>query len=426
MMRMHPAVERFSSIDEADLDPFIQRIGDARVVLLGEMTHGTSEFYRMRARITQELVKHHGFDVVALEADWPDAARVDHYVRHRDVAPREWQPFARWPPWMWRNAEFAALVDDLRGHNLGLDARQRATVCGLDMYSMSTSITEVLSYLEEHDPEAAKAARRRYGCLSGWQEDPAHYGAAALRGLADCEEPVVEMLREMLARRVEEAELDGDALFEAQRNAQVVQAAEEYYRAMYRGEVSSWNLRDSHMADTLESVLHHRGPDSRAIIWAHNSHVGDAAASEMGRRGETTLGALCRAKTDAYLVGQFTDHGTVVAGADWDAPAQVKVVQTARRDSHEAWLGGFGKMFFMPLRNPPGTSAQDGDRAVGGRLERAIGVVYRPDTERQSHYFRSDLAGRFDEVVWFEETSALQRLDVPTVHDVPETYPFGV
>lgn len=416
------AVESFGAIEKADLGPFLERVGDARVVLLGEMTHGTSEFYRMRARITMELVREKGFDVVGLEADWPDAGRVDQYVRARP-ATADWTAFARWPPWMWRNDEFRRLVEDLRAWNTA-HAGGKVQVCGLDLYSVHTSIAEVLSYLGEHaSPEAVEAARARYACLTRW-EDPAEYGAAATRALAECEEDVVAMLRELLEKRV--ATPDGEELFDAQRNAALVRGAEQYYRSMYQGRVSSWNLRDTHMADTLEAVLEHRGPDSKAVVWAHNSHVGDAAGSEMGRRGETTLGSLCRERWRCRLVGQFTDRGTVVAASAWDAPGQVMDVTPSRRDSHGATLASVGPArFLLPL-----------DRAVeaGGsagalteeRLERAIGVVYRAETERYSHHFGAVLPQRFDEVVWFDTTRALTPLPTAEVGEVPDTYPFAV
>lgn len=420
------AVESFGAIEEADLGPFLERVGDARVVLLGEMTHGTSEFYRMRARITRDLVREAGFDVVALEADWPDAALVDRHVRGRpgDRAGErpEWTAFARWPPWMWRNDEFRRLVDDLHAWNRDRPEDERVQVCGLDLYSVHASIAEVLSYLERHAPGAAQAARDRYECLSRW-EDPADYGAAA-RDLEACEADVVAMLRDLLRRRVEAP--DHEALFDAQRNAAVVRGAEAYYRSLYRGRASSWNLRDAHMVATLEAVLRHRGPDSRAVVWAHNSHVGDAAGSEMGLRGETTLGSLCRERWTCRLVGQFTDRGTVVAADHWEAPGRVMEVRPSRPDSHGATLRGVGPArFLLPLDRAAEAGGRGGD-LTREALERAIGVVYRPETERHSHHVRAVLPERFDEVVWFDTSTALTPLPTTRVGRVPDTYPFAV
>jgi protein-L-isoaspartate(D-aspartate) O-methyltransferase len=288
--------EPFSDIKSADLAPLLERVGDARVVLLGEATHGTSEFYRMRDRITRELILRKGFTTVAVEADWPDAARVDHYVRHREYPPSEWQAFARFPTWLWRNREFAEHVDWLREFNAEqTDPGRRVGFYGLDLYSLHVSIRAVLAYLDEVDPETAALARERYACLTPWQADPAIYGRAALTGrYEDCANQVATMLSELIGRHKDYALHDGERFVDAVQNARLVTNAERYYRVMYYGSRDSWNLRDQHMFDTLDSLLAYLGPEARAVIWAHNSHIGDAKATEMAARGEHNLGQLCR------------------------------------------------------------------------------------------------------------------------------------
>jgi protein-L-isoaspartate(D-aspartate) O-methyltransferase len=422
--------EPLSDIDGVDLAPLLDRIGNARVVLLGEATHGTSEFYRMRARITRELVLRRGFTVVALEADWPDSARVDQYARHLSGRPAPEKPFSRFPTWMWRNLEFTELVEWLRAYNGSIEAADRRVGCyGLDLYSLYTSIDAVLRYLDSVDAEAAAVARRRYGCLTPWQGDPGAYGRAVVTGgFRGCEAAAVQMLRDMLDRRIAYMTGDGDRFLDALQNARVVADAERYYRVMYYGSRESWNLRDQHMFETLQTILAFRGPETKAVVWEHNSHVGDAAATEMGVRGELNVGRLCRAEygDTAYLVGFGTDHGTVAAATDWDVPMEVKRVRPAHPESYERLCHESGRAaFLLALRNP----VRDAVRVelAPPRLERAIGVIYRPDTELQSHYFQATLPVQFDEYVWFDETRAVTPLaTVPESHDVPDTYPFGV
>jgi protein-L-isoaspartate(D-aspartate) O-methyltransferase len=426
------AAEPIDSIESASVDALLDRIGDARVVLLGEATHGTSEFYRMRARITQALIQRRGFDFVAVEADWPDAARIDDYVLG---APRrstvDFVPFSRFPAWMWRNEEVHTFVDWLRAHNLAQDDRgQRVGFHGLDLYSMFTSMAAVLAYLDQVDPNAARVARARYGALTPWQKDPAAYGRAVLAGrYQSSETAVVGMLRDMLVRRLDYAANDGDRFFDAAQNARVVAAAEHYYRAMYYGASASWNLRDTHMFQTLESLLAYYGPQSRGVVWEHNSHVGDALATEMNMHGEYNVGQLARAAFGprAYIVGFGTDHGTVAAADDWDAPMQRKRVRPAHLESyerlfHETGIGAFA----LHLRQPRRAAIRD--ELLPWRLERAIGVIYRPDTELGSHYFQARLPAQFDEFIWFDETRAVEAfgLERPAGSDLPDTYPFGL
>jgi erythromycin esterase-like protein len=413
--------------DPAFADSF-ESLADARVVLIGEASHGTSEFYRARAAITRRLIERHGFSIVAAEADWPDAARIDRYVRQRQRPAWVEEGFKRFPTWMWRNREVAEFCDWLRGHNDALPARERVEFRGLDVYSLGASIREVLDYLDRIDPAAASDARRRYGCLSPWHEEPAGYGHTVMLGQPSCEAAVVEQLAELLAQRLDYIERDGEHFFNAERNARVVLAAEQYYRAMYRRSSESWNLRDRHMFDTLRALLDHRGPASKAVVWAHNSHIGNAAATSMGWGGEFNIGELCRTAfgRDAVLIGMATDRGEVAAADNWDEPMQIKQVRPSRDDSWE--------QLFLRAGHPTSlTQWRDESRRelrealATPRLERAIGVIYRPQTERQSHYFQAILAEQFDAMVWFEQTSAVQPIGPQQIDEnsVPDTYPFG-
>ncbi len=425
------AGESFTLGDDADLAPLLNRIGDARIVLLGEATHGTAEFYTMRERISRELILRKGFRFIAIEGDWPDAARVDHYVRHFEFAPSEWTAFARFPTWMWRNEEVRAFVDWLREYNGAAPLERRVAFHGLDLYSLYNSMRAVLSYLDDVDPTVAKIARERYGCLTPWQADPATYGRAALSGTyRSCESDVVHMLNSILAKSSEYALHDGERFLDVVQNARLVANAERYYRIMYYGSRASWNLRDRHMFDTLKALLQFYGPQSKAIVWAHNSHVGNARATEMSARGEHNIGQLCRTEfgSGAYLVGFGTDHGTVAAASEWDGPVEVKSVRPALARSYERLLHtgseSTGKrQFLLPLQV---TLADDLREALARpRLERAIGVIYRPETELASHYFQAALPRQFDEYIWFDETKAVTPFETVEFEGLPDTYPFG-
>jgi protein-L-isoaspartate(D-aspartate) O-methyltransferase len=422
------ACEPFTDIEAADLAPLLQRIGDARVVLIGEASHGTSEFYRMRARITRELIERRGFSFVAIEADWPDAARVDHYVRHAETPPSEWTAFARFPTWMWRNRETRAFVDWLRDHNGALEPTRRVALRGLDLYSLYSSIRSVLDYLEDVDAEASQVAQRRYGCLTPWEAEPATYGHAAITGsYRSCEGPVVAVLQDLLRKEQEYAEHDGERFLDATQNALLVSNAEQYYRIMYYGSRKSWNLRDRHMFDTLLNLLQHHGPESRAVVWAHNSHVGDAGATEMSRRGEFNIGQLCRQQFGpaAYAIGFGTHTGTVAAATDWDGPMLTKTVRPSLERSYERLCHESGiPRFLLPLRPPAASGVRQG--LMSPRLERAIGVIYRPETELQSHYFQAVLPRQFDEYIWFDRTRAVTPFVTEELKGMPDTYPFGL
>ena len=422
------AAEPFDSIDTVNLGPLLERIGDARIVLLGEATHGTSEFYRMRERISRELIVKKGFRFIAIEGDWPDAARVDNYVRHLEYSPSEWTAFARFPTWMWRNNEVRDFVNWLRAHNAAGRPETRAAFHGLDLYSLYVSIRSVLDYLDQVEPDAAKVARQRYGCLTPWQGDPAAYGHAALTGsYHTCEPHVVRALKDLLENRIAYAERDGERFFDAVQNARLIANAERYYRVMYYGSRASWNLRDEHMFTTLKNLLAFYGAGSKAIVWAHNSHVGDSAATEMASRGEHNIGHLCRQEfgDDAYLVGFGTNSGTVAAATDWDGPMEIKKVQPALPKSYERLFHATGHpRFTLGLRH---RAEWAGAQGLGKpQLERAIGVIYRPETERASHYFEAVLPRQFDEYIWFDNTRAVTPFDTAELAGLPDTYPFGV
>ena len=420
--------EPINSIAAADLDGLLERIGDAKVVLLGEASHGTSEFHRMRERISQELITRKGFRFVAIEGDWPDVARLDHYVRHFEYPPSEWTAFARFPTWMWRNTEVRSFVDWLHAHNAERTPQRRVAIYGLDLYSLYTSIGSVLKYLDEVDPDSAQIARQRYGCLTPWQADPATYGHAALTGAyRTCENEVVQMLEDILHKQSDYAAHDGERFMDAVQNARLVTDAERYYRIMYYGSRASWNLRDNHMFETLKTLLNFHGAAAKAIVWAHNSHVGDAAATEMSVRGEYNIGHLCREEfgNAAYSIGFGTHAGTVAAASQWDGPMEVKTVLPSLKQSYERLCHDTGRpQFMLPLR---GRSAGEvRNRLAKPRLERAIGVIYRPETELASYYFQAVLPVQFDEYIWFNQTRAVTPLATRELEGLPDTYPFGL
>jgi erythromycin esterase-like protein len=427
----------------ADPDPhdaLVEAIGDARLVLLGEATHGTHEFYDERARLTRRLVVEKGFHAIAVEADWPDAYRVNRFVRgssdDRD-ADAALSGFERFPVWMWRNADVLELIGWLRSHNDALprDA-PRVGFYGLDLYSLHASIGEVLRSLEKLDPEAARMARERYRCFDDFGGDVESYAeSAALGALRSCEDAVVKQLVELLDRRPRDlpaGAAEGDEeWFQAVQNARVVKSAEAYYRTMYRGSVESWNLRDRHMAETLQEVLAHldrRVGRGKVVVWEHNSHLGDARATELGQRGELNVGQLVRERhgDDAFLVGFTTHSGTVTVASMWGGPAERKRVRPALRGSYEALFHAMGIPRFVLDQRELGEAAGALDDP---RLERAIGVLYLPDTERRSHYFAATLPGQFDAVIHVDVTTAVEPLEREArweTGEPPETFPFGM
>lgn len=422
-----------------DYDALMNLVGDARFVLIGEATHGTHDFYEERARITQRLIREKGFTAVAVEADWPDAYRVNRYVRGegRDGSANEaLSGFERFPAWMWRNTDVSAFVDWLRAHNEGVRAGPKVGFYGLDLYSLFTSVKEVLNYLDQVDPTAAAEARRRYACFDHYGEDSQHYGYATGIGLSEsCQQGVLTQLQELQQRAFDYMQADGasseDAFFYAQQNARLVKNAEEYYRTMFRGRISSWNLRDSHMAETLDALARHLSRDgapAKIVVWEHNSHIGDARATEVGGLGEWNVGELARKAYPGQtcLIGFSTYDGHVTAASEWDGPAERKRVRPALHGSYEELLHQVGlPRYYLNLRDDTPVRRLMLER----RLERAIGVLYLPRTERQSHYFNAQMAQQFDAIIHIDRTEALVPLDATSgwhSGEPPETYPEGI
>jgi len=423
-----------------DYEPLMDLIGDARFVLIGEASHGTHEFYQQRAEITKRLIQEKGFTAVAAEADWPDAYRVNRYVRgigDDTTSADALAGFDRFPAWMWRNTEVVNFIDWLREYNNALPQNAtKAGFYGLDLYSLHTSVEAVLSYLDKIDPEAAKRARYRYSCFEHFGEDTQGYGYAASFGLTEsCQKKVINELLELQHRAGEYALADGqeaeDEYFYAEQNARLIKNAEEYYRSMFRGRVSSWNLRDRHMAETLDHLVAHLDKQrnrTKVVLWAHNSHLGDARATDMGDAGELNVGQLVRERygRDAVLVGLTTYSGTVTAASNWGAPPERKRVRPGISGSYEALFHETGlPRFLLTLRSDDKAATALRKR----RLERAIGVIYLPETERVSHYFHARLPDQFDAVLHFDETRALEPLE-RTSHwekgEVPETFPSSL
>src|SRR5947208_10019534 len=422
-----------------DYDPLLKLIGNAHFCLLGEATHGTHEFYRERAEITKRLIKEKDFTAIAVEADWPDAFRVNRYVRGSGddgSADEALSGFKRFPTWMWRNTVVVDFVEWLRDYNSSLPTNAaRVGFYGLDLYSLYTSIESVLSYLNKIDPEAAKRARYRYSCFEHFAEDTQAYGYAATYGMTEsCEREVINQLVELRRRAADYASRDGrvaqDEFFFAEQNARLVKNAEEYYRSMFRGRVESWNLRDRHMAETLDALVAHLSTEGRAAkvaVWEHNSHLGDARATELGHGGEWNVGQLVRERygRESLLVGFTTHRGTVTAATDRDAPAERKRVRPALEGSYEALFHDAGTPRFLLNLRDRGAARE---LLRQPRLERAIGVIYRPETERLSHYFHAQLAEQFDACIHLDETSAVEPLERTPQWETgepPETYPTG-
>lgn len=422
-----------------DYDPLLDLIGDAHFVLLGEASHGTHEFYRERAAITQRLIAEKGFSAVAVEADWPDAYRVNRFVRALGddaESVESLADFKRFPTWMWRNADVLDFIGWLREYNDRFDRNIRKTgFYGVDLYSLFSSMEAVIRYLDKVDPAAAQRARERYSCFDHFGENSQQYGYATTLGLsASCESEVVAQLVDFRRKAAEYGQRDGsippDEAFFAEQNARLVQNAERYYRSMFGGRVSSWNLRDQHMVDTITALANHlrrQGIDPKIVVWEHNSHLGDARATEMGQSGELNVGQLMRERygDDVRSAGFTTYTGTVTAASNWDGPAERKHVRPGLPGSYEALFHDFGMPnFLLPLRDNALAAPLD-----SGRLERAIGVIYLPETERRSHYFFASLPRQFDAVMHFDVTRGvepLERWELLHTGELPETYPSTV
>ncbi|MBD2103895.1 erythromycin esterase family protein [Leptolyngbya sp. FACHB-261] len=427
-----------------DYDSLMDLIGDARFVLIGDASHGTHEFYRERAQITKRLIQEKGFAAVAVEADWPDAYRVNRYVQGSSDAATSIEAldgFKRFPSWMWRNTDVLDFVNWLHDYNHNLDqGKTRIGFYGLDLYSLHSSMAEVLDYLDKVDPEAAKQARQRYSCFEHFGEDSQEYGYATNFGLSEsCEDEVVNQLLELQHRTAEytqrNSQVAEDEFFYAEQNARLVKNAEEYYRSMFRGRVSSWNLRDRHMAETLDQLVAHLDQErgcSKVVVWEHNSHLGDARATDMGAEGELNVGQLVRERygDQAILIGFSTYTGTVTAASNWGESAQLKRVRPALKGSYEALFHEVEvPCFWLNLRenNPAVASLRQ------PHLERAIGVIYRPETERVSHYFYARLPEQFDAVLHLDETRGVEPLERTTnleanseTDEAPETFPSAL
>jgi protein-L-isoaspartate(D-aspartate) O-methyltransferase len=425
------AAEELPDFDDPVFGEMFDRFGERRIVLLGEASHGTSEFYRARAAITRRLVEKFDFTIVAVEADWPDAASIDRAVRLRPERSDAESPFQRFPTWMWRNTDVLTFLQSLRSWNESRpDQKDHAGFYGLDIYNMSDSIAAVLRYLDKVDPRSAAVARERYGCLTPWQNDPATYGRAVLsENYQKCEAGVIAQCRDLLSRRLAYSAKDGDDFLDAAQSARLIASAEKYYRIMYYGGSESWNLRDRHMFETLEHVLAARGAGAKAVVWAHNSHIGDARHTEMGqRRDELNIGQLCRERfgDEAALIGFGTHSGSVACASEWGGPMEIKRIRESHPRSFEALCHEAGhKRFLLDMAADRALSAQ----LDAPRLERFIGVIYRPETEIASHYAEASLSRQFDAYVWFDMTTPVTPL--PSAGDeavgrVPDTYPFGL
>ncbi|WP_089093972.1 erythromycin esterase family protein [Nodularia sp. NIES-3585] len=430
---------RLTGADQ-DYDPLMNLIGNGRFVLIGEASHGTHEFYEQRAEITKRLIEEKGFTAVAVEADWPDAYRVNRYVRgvSEDPTPAEaLLNFQRFPLWMWRNTDVLNFVGWLREYNDSLPKKAIKTgFYGLDLYSMYASIEAVLGYLNQVDPEAAQRARDRYSCFDHFGEDAQRYGYATSLGITkSCENEAINQLQDLQSQTAkylqQERQIEIDDFFYAEQNARIVRNAEHYYRSMFQGRVSSWNIRDRHMAETLDQLVTHldqHHQPAKVVVWEHNSHLGDARATDMGSMGEVNVGQLVKERygNEAVNIGFTTYTGTVTATSNWGETAQLKQVRAALPGSYEALFHETEQpQFFLNLR--------DENQAIVGlrqpRLERAIGVIYQPETERVSHYFHACLPEQFDAVIHIDDTKGVQPLDrVPTweMREAPETFPFAL
>jgi erythromycin esterase-like protein len=414
--------------DERDLDPLLDRIGDARIVLLGEASHGTAEYYTWRAKISQRLISERGFSFVGVEGDWPDCYRVNRYVKHYPgsgtTAREVLEAYERWPTWMWANEEVVAFAEWLRARNA--KASRAVGFYGLDVYSLWESLHVVIGYLQARDGAAAEAARRAFECFEPYEDDVQRYARATLWLDKSCQREVIDLLR-AVREHIEQYPDDPEAAFNAEQNALVVRNAEEYYRIMTRGDAESWNVRDRHMTDTLARLLEHHGPRAKALVWAHNTHIGDARATDMWEAGMVNIGQLARQRFGPHAVvsiGFASHHGSVVAARRWEDPMEVMTVPPAAPGSWDDLLHHAGEENKLLLLDRSADFAE-WQRPRG---QRAIGVVYQSGLEQFGNYVPTILPRRYDALVYLDETEALHPLHVPRheEHEVPETYPFAV
>jgi erythromycin esterase-like protein len=416
---------------DADLDPLMQRIGDARIVMLGEASHGTSEYYTWRDRLSRRLIQEAGFSFIAVEGDWPDCYRVNRFVRgmaDSGASPYDvLHAFERWPTWMWANREAETLIEWLHGWNLRQPPDRRAGFYGLDVYSLWDSMHAVLDYLDRVDPDAAQRARRAYGCFDPYEQDVQEYALATKAVPTSCEDEAVRTLQELRRNAPQYREDGREGFFNAEQNALIARNAELYYRTMVRGGSTSWNVRDTHMLETLERLLAHHGPTARAIVWEHNTHIGDARATDMARAGMVNIGQLAREKwgaRDVVLVGFAGYEGSVIAANAWEAPMERMRVPPARAGSWERLLhdtvGDDALLLTHELHDVAGADEPRGHRAIG--------VVYHPERERFGNYVPTIMPARYDALLYLERTSALRPLHVRERIDaeLPETWPTGM
>jgi erythromycin esterase-like protein len=416
--------------DPSDLDPLLDQIGDARYVLLGEASHGTSEFYTWRAGISRRLITEKGFSFIAVEGDWPDCYTVNRYVKHLggETAEEVLHAFSRWPTWMWANREIVELAEWMHAHNANLPVDRQAGFFGLDVYSLWESMHAVLEYLERLDPQLAQNARRAYACFEPYEDDAQEYARATVLVPTSCEDETVRILSQLRSRAPEFRDDGRDAYFNAEQNALVARNAELYYRTMVQGGAGSWNVRDNHMVESLNRLMNHHGPRARAIVWEHNTHIGDARFTDMARSGMVNVGQLVRQEHEregVVLVGFGTHSGSVIAGDEWGAPMESMRVPEARDGSYEhamkeAEVGD--SLFLFSGREPNETQHL---REVRGH--RAIGVVYNPRTEHWGNYVPTILPGRYDSFIYLEKTQGVDPLHMPVRVDgeLPETFPSG-
>lgn len=415
---------------KADLKPLFNRIGDARIVLLGEASHGTHEYYTWRTHISKKLIEEKGFNCIAVEGDWPDCYRLNRFVKGYDVnnksAFKVLQAFNRWPAWMWANWETVALADWLQNHNRHLPANRRIGFYGLDVYSLWESMESIIQYLKKTDPAALKVAESAFHCFEPYRQEGASYAAATRFVPELCENEVVHLLKE-IQQKLPQYNTDYENVFSTEQNALVAVNAERYYRAMIRGGPHSWNLRDRHMADTVERLLKFHGENSKIIVWEHNTHVGDARATDMIDEGMFNVGELARMQhhdKGVVLVGFGSYKGKVIAGRRWGATMQSMIVPEAKKGSWEYLLHKAGKENKLLLLDDLAGNDMLMENHIG---HRAIGVVYNPQYDQFANYVPTILPLRYDAFIYLDETTALHPIHIaPDGQQMPETYPFGV
>jgi len=412
-----------------DLDPLMERIGDARIVMLGEASHGTHEYYTWRSRITKRLIQEKGFNFIAVEGDWPDCYRINRFIKGDATETKAIdviKQFRRWPTWMWANWEIVALTEWLYQYNWNLDIGKKIGFYGLDVYSLWDSLHEIRAYLQETDPAALAAAERAFRCFSPYKDEEGLSYARSLRLVPQtCEKEVINLLRDF-RKRMGSYDQDPENIFSTEQNALVALNAEKYYRSMLEGGAASWNIRDQHMQETLERLTEFHGANAKAIIWEHNTHIGDARATDMADEGMVNIGELARKRyglEDVVLVGFGSYEGSVVAGQSWSAPMQEMQMPEAIEGSWEELLHQLGSGNKLLMLDELRKNLLFASNAI---KHRAIGVVYNPAFEQYGNYVPSIVPLRYDAFFYIDHTRALHPLNVEAdEHEMPDTYPFG-